>query len=64
MGADGTNPVPLTTSGSINSAPDWSPDGAMIAFYSNRDGNEEVYVMNADGSNQVRLTNHATDDLN
>ena len=29
---------------------------AKIAFHSNRDGNFEIYVMNADGSNQTRLT--------
>src|SRR5262245_35900305 len=28
-----------------------------IAFTSFRDGNPEIYVMNADGSNPVRLTN-------
>src|SRR5688572_23578124 len=29
----------------------------QIAFYSERDGNQEIYVMNAaDGSNQTRLT--------
>ena len=34
-----------------------------IAFTSNRDGNDEIYVMNADGSNQTRLTNNtALDD--
>ena len=34
-----------------------------IAFASERDGNREIYVMNADGSNQTRLTNHlAVDD--
>ena len=27
-----------------------------IAFVSNRDGNDEIYVMDADGSNQTRLT--------
>jgi Tol biopolymer transport system component len=31
--------------------------GGVIAFSSNRDGNEELYVMNADGSDQRRLTN-------
>ena len=36
--------------------PDWSPDGRKIAFTSNRDGNPEIYVMNADGSDPVRLT--------
>ena len=29
-----------------------------IAFVSNRDGNNEIYAMNADGSNQTRLTNN------
>ena len=28
-----------------------------IAFVSNRDGNFEIYVMNADGSGQTRCTN-------
>ena len=28
----------------------WSPDGARLTFISDRDGNDEVYVMNADGS--------------
>ena len=36
----------------------WSPDRNLIAFWSNRDGNSEIYLMNADGSNQTRLTNH------
>ncbi len=31
-----------------------------IAFVSTRDGNREIYVMNADGTNQIRLTNNAT----
>ena len=31
-------------------SPAWSPDGKRIAFYSERDGNAEIYVMNADGS--------------
>jgi TolB protein len=39
-----------------NSYPRWSPDGSRIVFQSTRDGNYEIYVMNADGSNQQRLT--------
>ena len=31
---------------------------SLIAFVSNRDGNDEIYVMNADGSNVTRITNH------
>ncbi len=33
----------------------WSPDGSRIAFASNRDGNVEIYVMNADGGGQRRI---------
>ena len=37
---------------------------ARIAFKSDRDGNSEIYVMDADGSNQVNLTNNpATDSI-
>ena len=43
-------------------APAWSPDGARIAFFSERDSNLEIYVMNADGSDTTRLTNNKTDD--
>jgi Tol biopolymer transport system component len=35
----------------------WSPDGRRIAFKSRRNGNNELYVMNADGSDETRLTN-------
>ena len=37
--------------------PDWSPDGSQIVFHSSRDGENEIYVMSADGSGQVNLTN-------
>jgi len=37
-------------------APVWSPDGSYIAFQTYRDGNFEVYVMNADGAGVRRLT--------
>jgi Tol biopolymer transport system component len=34
----------------------------LIAFNSNRDGNNDIYVMNADGSNVTRLTTTNSDD--
>jgi YVTN family beta-propeller protein len=39
-----------------NEHPAYSPDGRQIVFASNRHGDNEIFVMNADGSNQRRLT--------
>src|SRR5439155_1684270 len=41
-----------------DSEPAWSPDGTKIAFTSNRDGDTEIFVMNADGSGQTQLTHN------
>jgi dipeptidyl aminopeptidase/acylaminoacyl peptidase len=58
MTATGANQSPrLTDTPEENSDPAWSPDGTRIAFTSRRDGGDpEIYIMNADGSNQVRFT--------
>src|SRR5215470_4009066 len=39
-----------------NEFPQWSWDGAQIVFTSDRDGDLELYLVNADGSNLRRLT--------
>ncbi len=44
--------------------PAWSPDGNRIAFATDRDGNFEIYLMNADGTGQTRLTSHPAADRN
>gem|GEM_PF-1235481 len=56
MQVDGSGLVNLTNHPAIDSYPVWSPDGAQIAFLSDRrgEGVMDVYVMNADGS-QPRL---------
>jgi Tol biopolymer transport system component len=42
----------------------WSPDSRQIAFISTRDNNEEVYVVNADGTGPRNLSrNPAMDDV-
>ena len=48
----------LTKSPGIDDFPSYSPDGARLAFVSHRDGNAEVYVMDADGSNCANISNH------
>ena len=42
--------------------PIWSPKADRIAFLSLRDGNQEIYVMNGDGSEQTRLTENDAKD--
>ena len=59
MNADGSNLTILTCNVVTgDSDPSWSPDGSKIAFTSFRDGNAEIHVMNADGSDPINLTNN------
>jgi Tol biopolymer transport system component len=39
-----------------------SGEEGLIAYVSDRDGNDEIYVMEPDGSNQLNLTNHPASD--
>jgi len=43
--------------------PKFSPDGTMIAFSGNYDGNTDVYMMPADGGTPKRLTHHPEAEL-
>jgi Tol biopolymer transport system component/uncharacterized protein YjdB len=40
----------------------WSPDGSRIAWSNAVNGNVDLYVAKADGSEKIRLTNHPDDD--
>src|SRR2546423_1115917 len=46
----------VTASPAHDDLASWSPDGRRIAFVSDRGGQADIYVMNADGSDVTRLT--------
>ena len=58
MDADGSHLRQLTNLDD-DILPSLSPDGMRVAFRSRRrDGNDEIYVINSDGSNLARLTDN------
>ena len=59
---DGGEPQQLLVDDFNNAAPGWSPDGKQIAFSSNRDGNQDIFVMNADGSNVHKIVDTGLND--
>ena len=61
MNTDGTDPVRLTNNMNNDKAPVWSHGTATIAFHSNRRiGRPEIFLMDADGSNQRLLASRGT----
>lgn len=50
----------LTQNGYFDGEPTWSPDGTQIAYSSWPNGNGDIYLMDADGSNPTQVT--ATDE--
>jgi TolB protein len=46
----------LTPGNAIDTSPSYSPDGRQITFETDRDGTQEIYVMNSDGSNPHRIS--------
>lgn len=64
INSDGTNDRRLTFSNANEEtiAQCWSWQPGLIAFSSDRDGNNEIYLWNNGGTNQIRLTNNSADD--
>jgi len=57
-----SNAIQLTDS-EVDWAPAWSPDGTKIAFERWQDGNFEIFVMNADGTEVHQLTDGGKDSI-
>jgi Tol biopolymer transport system component len=67
---DGSETINLSNSPSEDYQPHWFVDdrlivgtGEWIAFTSNRDGNQEIYLMRNDGSEIKNITNHQANDF-
>jgi Tol biopolymer transport system component len=59
INADGIGLIQLTLPGQIAQSPTWSPDGSKIAFSLTEATETAIYVMNADGSGQTRITDES-----
>ena len=60
MDGGGVSPANLTRNPAADTSPAWSPDGGWIAFFSDRTGKNEVFVMDVNGG-QVRQLTDAPD---
>src|SRR5206468_8909669 len=56
MKPDGTDLRRLTEDSAPDYAAVWSPDGALIAFSSNRHANADIFIIGRDGSGLRQLT--------
>jgi len=63
VGRDGGEAQRLVTGTGLLSGPIFSPDGSMVAYTGNYDGNVDVYVVPASGGEPRRLTYHPDSDV-
>ena len=69
INADGSNLRRLTESNALDRQPLWSPDSTRIVFTrttlaskEDEGGNPDIYLVNADGSGIIQLTDHPKQD--
>jgi hypothetical protein len=63
VNGDGSDLKRLTMHAGLDHAPAWSPGGGEIAFASRRNGRTRIYLMAADGSEPVWVTDGVADGL-
>ncbi|MEL7237713.1 MAG: hypothetical protein AAGK78_02535, partial [Planctomycetota bacterium] len=63
VGRDGGVARPLASPPGAEASPKFSPDGSMIAFVGNYDGDRDIYVMDAFGGVPSRITYHPSNEL-
>src|SRR5882762_539333 len=57
INSDGSDHRPLTTGNRSDASPRWSPDGTRIAYLSDADGKQQLYVRWMDTGQTARITN-------
>jgi len=57
INADGSDHRPLTTGNRSDASPRWSPDGTRLAFLSDADGKQQIYIRWMDSGQTARITN-------
>lgn len=61
---DGKTITQLTSAGGSSYTPSWSPDGSRIVFASDRNGDGDIFVMDADGQNHSLITSDSSSTSN
>jgi len=56
MEADGDKRINLSKHQTVDVGEDWAPDGKRLAFTSNRNGHNQIFIVNHDGSGLTPLT--------
>jgi len=59
MNSDGSNPKNLSNHEGTDGWPVWSPDGKSIAYASEYGPHARIFIMNADGTNKMRISDDA-----
>jgi Tol biopolymer transport system component len=63
MSGDGSNPANLTNNPSSDSYPFFSPDNGWIAYTTDRNGNDDIYIMTTTGQNTYNFTRNPAQDF-